>query len=623
MKAGLEVHQQLAVGKLFCGCPAEFSEEVVGAFARRLRAASGENRSVDAAAALQASRDLLYHYEIVPPSCLVDLDEEPPAPLNPDALDTALTVALLLGATPVDEVVVMRKIVVDGSTTSGFQRTALIATGGSVEAGGRRYAIESICLEEDAGRKVAERRGEVTYRLDRLGIPLVEIATAPEIRNGAEAREVAEEIGSLLRATGRVRRGIGTIREDLNISIDGGRRIEIKGVQDLRRIHEYVEREVRRQEFLLGLRETLRSRGARVPPPTWRELTEIFREASSGPLAEVGRSGAVVGAFALPGFAGLLRSPHGTEERLGRELAGQARAVGLGGLLHSDELPGHGVGAAQVEEIRAALGLEATDAFVLVVAPDRGAAERAIARVAERARAALEGIPAETRDPQPDGSTRYSRPLPGRDRMYPETDVPTVPIAPERLERLRASLPERPAVRRARLARMHGLSVEMIGQIAHAGDLDEFEALVERGHAAALVARLLTQDASAARSGAPAAPPFSLDQMDAVLSASTAGRFSKEGIPAVLGALATGAGSLDDAIAAAGLARGGEDLEGIVDRVVRSNAEIVRSRGAEAFSPLMGDVMKQVRGRYDGKAIADALRRAIARQESAAGTGSG
>ncbi|EQD49532.1 glutamyl-tRNA(Gln) amidotransferase subunit E, partial [mine drainage metagenome] len=287
------------------------------------------------------------------------------------------------------------------------------------------------------------------------------------------------------------------------------------------------------------------------------------------------------------------------------------RAVGLGGPLHSDELPGHGVDGPRVEEIRRALGLTAPDAFVLLVAPDRARAERAIARVAERARAALEGIPPETRDPQPDGSTRYSRPLPGRDRMYPETDVPPVPIAPERLDRLRAGLPERPAVRRARLARDHGLSPEWIGQVAHAGDLDEFEALVKRGHAPAAVARLLTQDAPAARSGAPDAPPFSLDLLDAVLGASSAGRFSKEGIPAVLAALASGATSVEDAVVRAGLATAGDSLEAIVERVVRSNEAMVRTRGPEAFSPLMGDVMKQVRGRYDGKAIADALRRAI------------
>lgn len=184
MKVGLEVHQQLATGKLFCECPAELSEEVRGSFVRYLRSTSGENRAVDAAAAFQAARGLRYRYEIVAASCLVDMDEEPPHPLNPAALDVALTLALMLDARPVDEISVMRKIVVDGSNTAGFQRTALVAIDGHLDLRGKRYSILSICLEEDAARKIGESNGEITYRLDRLGIPLVEIATGPEVEIG-------------------------------------------------------------------------------------------------------------------------------------------------------------------------------------------------------------------------------------------------------------------------------------------------------------------------------------------------------------------------------------------------------------------------------------------------------
>jgi glutamyl-tRNA(Gln) amidotransferase subunit E len=217
VKAGLEVHQQLATGKLFCDCPTDLSEEVRGSFTRRLRAAGGEDREVDAATSFQASRGQLFRYEVSPSNCLVEMDEEPPHPLNEAALDTALTLAVFLHAQPVDEIEVMRKIVVDGSNTTGFQRTALIARDGYLEVGGRRISISSICLEEDAARKVRGTESELVYRLDRLGIPLVEIATGPEITSGEEAREVAQEIGALLRATRRVRRGIGTIREDVNV----------------------------------------------------------------------------------------------------------------------------------------------------------------------------------------------------------------------------------------------------------------------------------------------------------------------------------------------------------------------------------------------------------------------
>ena len=340
MKAGLEVHQQLSTGKLFCRCPCEFSEVPLATFTRRLEAAGGEERAVDRAARFQAARALLYRYEVVASSCLVEMDEEPPRPLDPAALETALIVARLLNARVVDEIEVMRKIVVDGSNTSGFQRTSLIAVDGTLELRGKRYPIESISLEEDAARRIADAPGEVTYRLDRLGIPLLEIATAPVIESGLEARAVAEELGALVRATGRVRRGIGSIREDVNVSIEGGNRIEIKGVQELRLVETCVEQEARRQATLLRVRDALRAQGAKPihRPPV--DLTDQFGDVTQGPLVAHRRNPPVVLGLALPGFAGLLKSPAGTEERLGRELADYARASGLTGLLHSVLLGG-------------------------------------------------------------------------------------------------------------------------------------------------------------------------------------------------------------------------------------------------------------------------------------------
>ena len=616
MKAGLEVHQQLAVGKLFCACPAELTEEVTAAFTRSLRAAGGENRAVDVAAAFQASRGLLYRYEAGPSSCLVEMDEEPPHPLNEAALDTALTLALLLRARPVDEIEVMRKIVVDGSNTTGFQRTALVAVDGELEVHGRRYTIPTICLEEDAARKIRESPGEVSYRLDRLGIPLIEVATGPEIVSGTEAREVAEEIGALLRATRRVRRGIGTIREDVNVSTEGGHRIEVKGVQELRLIQDYVEREVARQKFLLELRDELQRRHARVPSNPPEDVTDLFREVDSGPFSGAGRGGQFVLAMGLPGFGGLLKSPSGSEERLGRELADYARSAGLRGLVHSDELPGHGVSLEVGEGLRGRLGLTEDDAFVLVTDRSRERASLALVRVAERAREAIAGVPGETRDPLPDGRTRYSRPLPGRDRMYPETDIPPIRITAERLEQIRSHLPERPEELELRLANSHGLPLEVVRQLVYADLVEPFESLASEGHPAGLIARLLTQDLPAAAGGAPDASPFAppLATLSRVLGAIEAGTIAKEGVPAVLAALAAGAPSVEVAIERAGLSGfSKDDLVALVRKVVQANLEMVRTRGEAAFSPLMGDVMREVRGRRDGREVSETLHAEIAR----------
>ena len=618
MKAGLEVHQQLATGKLFCDCPSELTEVVEGSFARRLRPASGENRAVDPATSFQASRGLRYRYEISDASCLVEMDEEPPHPLNAAALDVALTLAHLLHARPVDEIEVMRKIVVDGSNTAGFQRTALVAVDGHLDLAGKRYSIASICLEEDAARRVREADGEVTYRLDRLGIPLVEIATGPEIEGGAEARAVAEEIGALVRATRRARRGIGTIREDVNVSADGGARIEIKGVQELRKISEYVDREVGRQKVLLLVAAELRRRGAALTSPTVVDLTSALEAVDSGPLARSARKGGPILGLRLAGFAGLLRAPPGSDERLGRELADQARALGLRGLLHSDELPAYGLDDHHVERVRVALGAGPHDAFVLLTDPDRARALAALDRVAQRAVAAIDGIPGETRDPLPDGRTRFSRPLPGRERMYPETDIAPIPVSEAHLARLAAHLPESLSTRRERLARTTGLAPELVAQLVSAGESDAFEELVRRGHAPAIVARLLVQDLpNVPRAEGAEAPVFPVRLFDELLRAQAAGAFAKEGIPNVLAELSKGAPDLASAVRAAGLsAFSADDLERAVERVVAANEAMVRERGDAAFSPLMGDVMREVRGRRDGQEVAAVLRRAIARRRA-------
>jgi glutamyl-tRNA(Gln) amidotransferase subunit E len=619
VKVGLEVHQQLATTKLFCACPSELSEGIETTFVRRLRPASGEERAVDAAAAFQASRGFAYRYESGPSNCLVESDEEPPRPLNEEALDVALTVALLLSARPVDEVEMMRKIVVDGSNTTGFQRTALIAVGGSLEVGGKRHEILSICLEEDAARKVGAAGHEVAYRLDRLGIPLVEIATGPTIASGAEAREVALEIGALLRATRRVRRGIGTIREDLNVSTEGGRRIEIKGVQELRLLGEYAEREEGRQKLLLRLRDELRRRGARVdarPVDVTAELTDL----TEGPIGSAGQHGGSVLAVRLHGFAGLLGSQSGSDERLGRELADQARAAGLGGVVHSDEAPSHGLSEDRQARLRTRLSLAEGDAFVLVADRSPERARRAATAVAARAEAALEGVPGETRDPLPDGRSRYSRPLPGRDRLYPETDIPPVRIDAGRLTRLRARLPERPAATLARLAREHALAPELARQLVYGAELDRFDELVRRGHTPGGVARLLTQELPAVEvsaSSVPFDPPLEL--LDELLGAAERGEFAKEGTPKVLAQLASGAPTVAEAVRRTGLVGADHDeLARVVDRIVREQIDLVRERGEAAFSPLMGDVMRELRGRRDGREVAEELRRAIARHLSKA-----
>ena len=248
-RCGLEIHQQLEGKKLFCSCHTLNSDKEPDVkVERRLRAVAGETGDIDIAAEFEMSKKKKFFYESnSEDTCLVEYDEEPPHELNKEALETTINVALLLNAKIVDEIQVMRKTVIDGSNVSGFQRTALVAMGGFVESSLGMVKIQTICLEEEAAQKLGEGKDFVKYRLDRLGIPLIEIATDSSIKSPEHAKEVASHIGMVLRSIEGVKRGLGTIRQDVNISIDNGARTEIKGFQDLRSIPKVIEYEVKRQ----------------------------------------------------------------------------------------------------------------------------------------------------------------------------------------------------------------------------------------------------------------------------------------------------------------------------------------------------------------------------------------
>lgn len=273
LKAGIEIHQQLDTAeKLFCRCPTALrkTEEHTGEFFRYLHATVSEMGEIDRAAAEEMMDLRQFHYLTYDTTCLVENDEEPPAPMNREALGIALTIAKTFAMHPVEQVHTMRKLVIDGSNTSGFQRTALVAMGGVLPNGG---VIETICLEEEAAQRVEGN----TFSLDRLGIPLVEITTAPCMFTPEDVQGTAEYIGMVLRSTGKVKRGLGTIRQDINVSIRDGARVEIKGVQELDLIAEVVRREAQRQTNLLAIRDELLARHAAsarrrtTSPPSSRE----------------------------------------------------------------------------------------------------------------------------------------------------------------------------------------------------------------------------------------------------------------------------------------------------------------------------------------------------------------
>jgi len=602
LKVGLEIHQQLATHKLFCEDVSALVDTADGQrFRRRLRPTQSELGEVDAAALEEAKRRLTFVYEATPNSCLVEADEEPPHPPNPAALDIALEIALLLNARPVSEVDFMRKIVIDGSNTSGFQRSALVALDGWLETNGKRIGVPTILLEEDAARKLGEAGDEVVYRLDRLGIPLVELATTPNIETPDEARDVALTFGSLLRATRKVKRGIGTIREDLNVSIEGGARIEIKGVQELRMIATFVEREVERQVMLLAAAAELKKRNIRSVPTDVRDVTAVFRKTESKVVRTALKKGGVVLGWALPGFAGLLKG------KLGPELAAHARIAGVAGIFHSDELPGYGITQSELDAVRNELALGASDACV-VVAEEETKARRAIDEMGPRTTAALHGVPPETREPRPDGTTAYARPLPGKARMYPETDVPPIRVTAERLRRIREHLPEKPDDTIARLAREYRIHEQQARQLVQEGSDAAFEAIAREFGEAKLVATVLLYTFGELRREGFDVDGIPVDHLRELFSLLKAGRFAKEAVPEIVREMARTRSRASEATGTLGVTRmSRQDLESIVDEALRVSEDLISSRGNAAEKALMGQVMERVRGRADGKLVSEVL----------------
>lgn len=262
MKAGLEIHQQLNTKeKLFCSCPTILSDNYSKRIIRNLKVSYSELGEIDIAALYEMKRKRKYIYEYDNSySCLVELDEEPPHLINSEALKISIMISEYFNMYIPNVLQVMRKIVVDGSNVSGFQRTLLVGLNGYINLNGKRIGIQTLCLEEDAARKIEEGEDYVVYRLDRLGIPLVEIATAPDIKSPKELREVAEYIGLILRLSGKVKRGLGTIRQDVNISIEGGEKVEIKGVQNLDIMENIAENEIKRQERLIEWQRLVKER---------------------------------------------------------------------------------------------------------------------------------------------------------------------------------------------------------------------------------------------------------------------------------------------------------------------------------------------------------------------------
>jgi glutamyl-tRNA(Gln) amidotransferase subunit E len=663
LKVGFEIHQQLATrSKLFCNCSCEEPKKYDSSFVRRLRPTQSELGAYDPAAMFEFSKMHIVEYHgALGSSCLVEADEEPPHDVSPEALETALIFSLALNSKIMDEIHVMRKIVIDGSNTTGFQRTMLVASGGylDIDIAGKgvgfqsikRVGVQSICLEEDAAKLIEDEKGVRKFGLDRLGVPLVEIALEPVTGKPSEIMQVALTLGRLLRTTKRVARGLGSIRQDINISVQDGAVVEVKGVQQLDQLVKVIEYEMQRQYGLIVIAEKLKEKNVDITKVGDRieDVSDTLNnQTSSRIVKKILEERGMVIAIRVPGFAGMIGFEPYNDIRLGRELGKLVKFYDIDGVFHSDELPNYGITEEEVAAVKQRLQMNDNDAFVILGGPD-DKVKFASDAIIRRLKAAVDGVPAETRAATPDGKTVFLRPRPGVARMYPETDILPIVITKPRLQSLADKVPTQWDVIVDSLAKKYNLNKELASQIFDSIYLKVFREIASETKKIqpTFIAAKLTGDlTSLQRQGLDTSVLEDKDIKDvfrklengSIQKESVVLKFEElikknirricgvckkgkmqpedEGVTGMKAYKCNNCGSreliavvneqvnISEAIQAADESSiSDEELSKGLDRIISDNISIIKEKGVNALNTLMGRAMAEYRGKANGQKV--------------------
>ena len=630
LKVGLEIHQQLATkSKLFCNCSCEESKEYDRSFLRKLRPTQSELGAYDPAAMFEFSKMHTVEYQAaLGSSCLVEADEEPPHDVSKEALETALIFSLGLHSKVMDEIHVMRKIVIDGSNTTGFQRTMLIASGGYLDIAGKRVGVQSICLEEDAAKLIEDDKGVRKFGLDRLGVPLVEIALEPVTGRPSEIMQVALTLGRFLRASKRVARGLGSIRQDINISVQNGAVVEVKGVQQLDQLVKVIEYEIRRQHGLIVIAQKLKERNVDIKKVGDRieDVSDVLGNAASSRIVKkILEGGGVIIAIKAPGFAGMIGFEPYKDVRLGRELGKLVKFYDIDGIFHSDELPNYGITEEEVAAVKQRLQMNDGDAFVILGGPNdkvRFASDAII----QRLKASVDGVPAETRAATPEGNTVFLRPRPGVARMYPETDILAIAITDSTLVSLADKPPRQWDEIVDSLAEKYNLNRKLASEIFDSEYLDVFEEIASITKVQpTFIASKLTEDLTRLQRQGLDASVLTDQVIKEVFTRLDRGSITKESVVLIFEKLMKNEPNIvkivnkqinvnvgedmevkivNAAIEAVGaISISDEELSKGLDRIIRNNMAMIKEKGTNALSTLMGRAMAEYRGKANGQKV--------------------
>ncbi len=499
-KCGIEIHQQLLTEKkLFCRCPAgKYSREHHAEVLRHMRPTLSEMGVYDGCALMEFKTKKEIVYQLNNESvCTYELDDTPPFPINAEALDIAIELALMCGCSVIDEMHIARKQYLDGSIPTGFQRTGIVGIGGSIPFEGGEIGISHFSIEEDSCREASDEGHFIRFRTDRLGMPLIEVVTEACFMSPEDAARGVRHIGRMLRASGKVRRGLGAVRQDVNVSIKGGSRVEIKGVPRYQMIPALTRIEALRQKALLDIRDEIAKRG--ITPENFKsaefDITTELKNSKSPSLTQALKKGYRIRGICLGGLSGILNTPTQPGRMFASELSGRVRVIAcldeIPNIFHTDNYPEYPRNHIDGRIIRNALELGSDDVGVIVWGTEIDtitATQEIRARIIE----AMEGVPCETRQHLRDGLTDFERILPGADRMYPDTDHPPVRLTRDRVENIRSQLSEPTFAVEERFKKL-GLPFDTIKDLALSDHIGLIDNLASEGFDMKLVGRLLGQ----------------------------------------------------------------------------------------------------------------------------------
>ncbi|MEK6981122.1 MAG: Glu-tRNA(Gln) amidotransferase subunit GatE [Thermoproteota archaeon] len=610
LKVGLEIHQQLATNKkLFCSCVPLESDEYTIKFQRKLRAVKSELGEYDPAALFENSKSKTIMYYANPESsCLVEQDEEPPHNLDDDAKNLALIISSALESNIFSEIYPMRKTVIDGSNTTGFQRTMLVSQGGYIAVDGEKIGVQSICLEEDAA-KLLDDKGDIReYSLDRLGVPLIEIALEPVEGDSKKIKKIALSLGRLLRSTKKVTRGIGSIRQDVNVSVkDGGGVVEVKGVQQLDQLEKVVEFEAKRQHGLVKIAEKLQNSnfGEISKNNDVFDITNDFKNCESKIIQKSLRDNSIIKAIRIRNFAGMFGYSPYEGIRLGKEIGQIVKFYGIGGVFHSDELPNYGIEESDVSMVKKILEINEADAFLIIAAP-LVKIDFAIDSIIKRLSQAKKGVPAETRLATQTGETIFLRPRPGASRMYPETDIPPIIITKKELEDAKKNIPKSWDESLYDLQKKYDLNLQLVEQIFDSAYLEIFEKICEKTSIIpTFIASILCSTITSLERNGLNSQLLRNEEIAKTFEFLAEGKIAKESIEIIFENIMSGKSkTIEDAIENTSIEIvSKEEFEKVIENIIINNKEIIQNQKERSVSPLMGIAMKELRGKVSGEMV--------------------